>query len=106
MLFFKCIVCITLFTPYNLLRGVSHFEDLAMNKERLSINNFPDLTVVMWQNQEVNSGSLTLDILLGVTVEGGDKFFAEIKGQDESKMIHSGCFQGIFCKYQFFSPKC
>ena len=48
MLCFKCIVCITLFTPYNLLRGVSHFEDLAMNKERLSINNFPDLTVVMW----------------------------------------------------------
>ena len=71
-----------------------------MNQERLSINNFPDLTVVTWWSQEVNLGSL--DILLGVTVEGGDKFFAEIKGQDESRMIHSVSFQGIFCKHQFF----
>ena len=72
-----------------------------MNKERLSINNFPDLTVVMWQNQEVNSGSLTLDILLGVTVEGGDKFFAEIKGQDESKMIVA-VFKVSFVNTSFF----
>lgn len=43
-----------------------------------------------------------MDVLLGVTIEGGDEFYAEVKGQDGSKMINSGSFQRIFCKHEFF----